>query len=80
MHTRSKEGTFRGLGTGCDIPTKGKKGYVDFKRVVWHEAFKKLLETLPDHSQVGCWTECGDKITWQLFPGVIILSSDYEEQ
>jgi hypothetical protein len=53
---------------------------VDYKRIVWHEAFKKLLETIVEYSIVGCWTACGDDITRQLFPAVIILSSDYEEQ
>jgi Plavaka transposase len=63
-----------------DEEEKGKKSYVDYKRIVWHEAIGKLLETIAEYSIVGCWTDCGDDIKRQLFPAVIILSSDYEEQ
>jgi hypothetical protein len=63
-----------------DEAERGKKDYVDFKRVVWHNSFLKLLETIAKYSGTGCWVECGDKIQRQLFPTVLILSADYEEQ
>ena len=53
---------------------------MDFKRVVWHAAFRILLKTIAEYSQIGCWNRCGDDILRFLFPGVIILSADYEEQ
>ena len=34
----------------------GKTGFVDFKRVVWHECFKKMLETLKySEAEGGFW-------------------------
>ena len=63
-----------------DEEEKGKKDYVDFKRVIWHESFRKLFETIHEHSISGFWVKCGDGITCQLFPMIFILSADYEEQ
>jgi Plavaka transposase len=63
-----------------DEAERGKKDYVDFKRVVWHNSFLKLLESIAKYSVTGCWVECGDKIQRHLFPTVLILSADYEEQ
>ncbi|KAI6012112.1 hypothetical protein BKA83DRAFT_4466503 [Pisolithus microcarpus] len=56
-----------------------KTGYVNFKRVVWHEAFTKLLEKVAELSKVGYLYECYDKVLRWLFPVVLILSADYEE-
>jgi len=80
----------RGVGGGCvigwlpilvdDEEEKGKKDYIDFKRVVWHDSFRKLLETVREHSHLGFWVKCGDGITRHLFPMILILSADYEEQ
>jgi len=53
---------------------------VNFSRVVWHESFRKLLESIEGYSFVGCWQECGDKIQRFLFPFIFVLSADYEEQ
>lgn len=63
-----------------DEEQKGKKDYIDFKRVVWHESFRKLLETVCEHSITGFWVKCGDGITRHLFPMIFISSADYEEQ
>ncbi|KIK02915.1 hypothetical protein K443DRAFT_96073, partial [Laccaria amethystina LaAM-08-1] len=63
-----------------DEGEKGKKGYVDFKQVIWHESFHILLESIQEYSKVGCWVECGDGVQRHLFPMVFILSADYEEQ
>jgi hypothetical protein len=59
---------------------KGKKEWVNFKRVVWHESFYKLLETIEVYSAVGYWVECGDGIARHIFPLILILAADYEEQ
>jgi hypothetical protein len=53
---------------------------VNFSRVVWHESFQRILESIEGYSHVGCWKECGDKVLRFLFPFVFALSSDYEEQ
>ncbi|KAJ7509461.1 hypothetical protein B0H11DRAFT_2168801 [Mycena galericulata] len=39
-----------------------KPAFSNFKNVVWHAAFWKLIESLVHHSKVGSWTECGDKV------------------
>ena len=57
-----------------------KTTFVNFKKVVWHEAFRKLMETFATYSKTGYWFTCGDSVTRHLFPLVLILSADYEEQ
>ena len=58
----------------------GKTGYVDFKRVVWHDSFRKLLASIRDPSKIGYSIECADGITRHIYPAILILSADYEEQ
>ncbi|KAG1826384.1 hypothetical protein DFJ58DRAFT_719975 [Suillus subalutaceus] len=57
-----------------------KKKYVDFKNAVWHTLFYQLLASVAKHSNTGYWFECGDGIQHRLWPLVLILSADYEEQ
>jgi Plavaka transposase len=63
-----------------DSGETGKKNYVNFKKVVWHEAFRKLLETIATYSKTGYWFDCADAVKQWLFPLILILSADYEEQ
>ena len=63
-----------------DAEESGKKGFVNFKRVVWHESFKVFLRKVAEYSKLGYWQKCGDKQNRRLFPIPAILSSDYEEQ
>ncbi|KAH9476946.1 hypothetical protein JR316_0010862 [Psilocybe cubensis] len=63
-----------------DEHEKGKKGYVDFKRVVWHDSFKKGLESIAQYSKTGYWAKCGDQKTRYMFPFVFLFAGDYEEQ
>ncbi|KAI6017728.1 hypothetical protein BKA83DRAFT_4058855 [Pisolithus microcarpus] len=56
-----------------------KTGYVNFKRVIWHEAFLKLLEKVAELSKVGYLHESYDGVLRWLFPLILILSADYEE-
>ncbi|KAI9464204.1 hypothetical protein HD554DRAFT_2026564 [Boletus coccyginus] len=58
----------------------GKPAWTNFKAAVWHESFKVILETIATHSKTGCWVTCWDDVTRRLFPRVLILSADYEEQ
>ncbi|KAK7001923.1 hypothetical protein R3P38DRAFT_2540149 [Favolaschia claudopus] len=58
---------------------KQNKKHTDFKNVVWHTAFRKLLESLVHHAKLGSWTKCGDDILRWLFPVLLILAADYEE-
>ncbi|KAH9885840.1 hypothetical protein C8Q73DRAFT_659190, partial [Cubamyces lactineus] len=57
-----------------------KTGHVDFKRAVWHEAFRKILEPLRQRSHTGEWFICADEKERCLCPFIAILSADYEEQ
>ena len=59
---------------------KGKLDSTTFKRVVWHQSFQRLLESIRLHSQMGCSVVCGDGVERLLFPFILILSADYEEQ
>ncbi|KDQ51821.1 hypothetical protein JAAARDRAFT_62330 [Jaapia argillacea MUCL 33604] len=71
-----------GVGGGCvvgwlpviheDPAESGKAGFINFKRVVWHESFYELLKTIVELSRIGFWCF--------LFPLILILSADYEEQ
>ncbi|KIK17106.1 hypothetical protein PISMIDRAFT_112092, partial [Pisolithus microcarpus 441] len=44
-----------------------KTGYVNFKRVIWHEAFLKLLEKVAELSKVGYLHESYDGVLRWLF-------------
>jgi hypothetical protein len=57
-----------------------KKSFVNFKNAVWHESFLKLLEAVIVHSKSGYWFECWDRVQRLLWPLILILSADYEEQ
>ncbi|KAG1897928.1 uncharacterized protein F5891DRAFT_1241093 [Suillus fuscotomentosus] len=57
-----------------------KKNYVDFKNAVWHTSFYQLLASVAKHSNTGYWFECRDGIRRHLWPLIIILSVNYEEQ
>ncbi|KAG1847780.1 hypothetical protein C8R48DRAFT_554850, partial [Suillus tomentosus] len=54
--------------------------FVNLKRVIWHEAFLKLLELVAQYSKSGYSHNCYDKIMHWLFPILLVLSADYEEQ
>ncbi|KAF6751895.1 hypothetical protein DFP72DRAFT_991199 [Ephemerocybe angulata] len=56
------------------------KDFADYKRVVWHGCLGKFLESIFHHGKEGCWVRCGDGIERWLFPLILILSADYEEQ
>ncbi|KAG1863490.1 hypothetical protein C8R48DRAFT_748092 [Suillus tomentosus] len=57
-----------------------KKKYVDFKNAVWHTSFYQLLASVEKHSKTGYWFECAGGIQCCLWPLILILSADYEEQ
>ena len=58
----------------------GKQDYADFKRAVWHKSFYELLATIRELSKIGYHIECADGVVRHLFPAILILSADYEEQ
>jgi Plavaka transposase len=57
-----------------------KQDFVNYKRVVWHRAIHLVLESVIEVSMTGYWLMCGDGVQRWLFPVVLILSADYEEQ
>jgi hypothetical protein len=63
-----------------DAAESGKAKYVNFKRVVWHDSFRKLLASISELSKIGFHIECADGVTRHVFPAILILSADYEEQ
>ncbi|TFK20674.1 hypothetical protein FA15DRAFT_719445, partial [Coprinopsis marcescibilis] len=63
-----------------DADKSGTRRFADFKRVVWHEGFEKILESIVDYSKTGYFFQCGDGVERRVFPLVMILSADYEEQ
>ncbi|KAG0692969.1 hypothetical protein DFH29DRAFT_985615 [Suillus ampliporus] len=63
-----------------DSDQDGKLSYTNLKHVVWHESFSILLVTIMLLSATGFVHECYDGIQHWLFPLILILSADYEEQ
>ncbi|KAK0471836.1 hypothetical protein IW261DRAFT_1571498 [Armillaria novae-zelandiae] len=85
----------QGVGGGCVIgwlpiikeeaKHKDKSYYADFKRAVWHKAFESILLPIKGKSKFGAWVQVagGTETTpchLYLFPTIMILSADYEEQ
>ena len=58
----------------------GKRGYANFKRVIWHDSFYELLDSIRVHSKTGFFIMCADGIVHHLYPAILILSANYEEQ
>ncbi|KAG1888189.1 hypothetical protein F4604DRAFT_1877352 [Suillus subluteus] len=63
-----------------DSGEDGKLTYTNLKRVIWHESFFKLLESIIIYVKTGFAHECHDHITRWLYPLILLLSADYEEQ
>ncbi|TFK18308.1 hypothetical protein FA15DRAFT_603515, partial [Coprinopsis marcescibilis] len=63
-----------------DADKTGTRKFADFKRIVWHTAFEKMLQSMVQYTESGFFFQCGDNIERCVFPLVMILSADYEEQ
>jgi hypothetical protein len=63
-----------------DSAETGKRGFVDFKRVVWHKAFYEILESIEKYAELGFSLDCGDGVRRKIHPFILIVSADYEEQ
>ena len=78
----------QGFNTSCsfgaqvkdDPKHKKNREWVDFKKVIWHACFRKMFESISEYSKTGCWVKCGDGVERQIFPRILILSADFEEQ
>ncbi|EIW77149.1 hypothetical protein CONPUDRAFT_62326, partial [Coniophora puteana RWD-64-598 SS2] len=63
-----------------DDKYKGTTEWANFKNIVWHKLFKKLFESLGGYAKTGFWFElCDGSLMW-LFPIILILSANCEEQ
>ncbi|KAF6755045.1 hypothetical protein DFP72DRAFT_1123733 [Ephemerocybe angulata] len=90
LPTKIRNGT--GLGGGrivgwlpvledADDPLNAAKpAFIDLKRVIWHKSWTYLLETLKMKAQNGEYIACGDGRVRRLYPRILILCADYEEQ
>ncbi|KAG2034885.1 hypothetical protein BDR03DRAFT_869165, partial [Suillus americanus] len=63
-----------------DASKEGKLRCTTLKHVIWHESFIKLLVNLDQYSKTGYPYSCYDNILCWLFPIILILSGDHEEQ
>ncbi|KAF8887634.1 hypothetical protein CPB84DRAFT_1749688 [Gymnopilus junonius] len=80
----------KGTGGGClvgwlpivteDAGETRKKGYVNFKHIVWHKSLYEILDSIWLHGKTGFLKTCGDNIARWLWPIILILSADYKEQ
>ncbi|KAK0464022.1 hypothetical protein IW261DRAFT_1575532 [Armillaria novae-zelandiae] len=64
---------------------KDKSYYADFKRAVWHKAFEFILLPIKGKSKFGAWVQVAGGTEMMpyhlyLFPTIMILSANYEEQ
>ncbi|KAG1739543.1 hypothetical protein EDB19DRAFT_1928076 [Suillus lakei] len=86
VHIRNGEGIGGGRVVGLlpivaeDANEEGKTGFTNLKRVIWHESFAVFLELVAQYSKTGYAHKCFDQILRWLFPILLILSADYEEQ
>jgi len=63
-----------------DSENNGKLTWTNLKRVVWHESFLKILNSIIQLSKVGFAYKTFEGIMRLLYPIILILSADYEEQ
>jgi Plavaka transposase len=47
---------------------------------VWHKAFYEIVESIEKHTELGFSLYCGDGVRRKLYPYILIVSADYEEQ
>ncbi|KAK0474499.1 hypothetical protein IW261DRAFT_1568476 [Armillaria novae-zelandiae] len=63
-----------------DPKHKGKPSWINFKRVVWHESFRKIMESVMEYSYTGyAFTLPHSGKTIVIYPFIFVLSADYEE-
>ena len=63
-----------------DSENEGKLTWTNLKRVVWHESFLKMLNSIIQLSKIGFAYKTFEGILRLLYPIILILSADYEEQ
>uniref|UniRef100_A0A8H7Y623 Uncharacterized protein n=1 Tax=Psilocybe cubensis TaxID=181762 RepID=A0A8H7Y623_PSICU len=56
-----------------------KASYVDLKRLIWHKAVHKILQSIEAPATFGAAIKCGDGKIRNIFPHILSISADYEE-
>ncbi|KAF8968588.1 hypothetical protein BDZ97DRAFT_1902889 [Flammula alnicola] len=86
VHIRNGEGVGGGRLIGWlpipkeDAQERGKKGFVNLKREIWHQAVYEIIQSIELHTKIGTSVECADNVVQQIFPHILIISADFEEQ
>lgn len=57
-----------------------KRKWVDHKRRVWHESVTEILASIRNAAAFGMPVLCGDGIRRVIYPNILIISADYDEQ
>jgi Plavaka transposase len=47
---------------------------------VWHKAFYEVVESIEKFTELGFALDCGDGVRRKIYPSILIVSADYEEQ
>jgi len=63
-----------------DSRESGKKHFVNLKCQVWHLAVFEVIRSIEALTETGYQIQCGDGVEHNIFPHILILSADYEEQ
>jgi len=58
----------------------GKRGFVNHKREIWHEAVSQIFNSIKALTEFGAPVQCADGVEHIIYPHILMLSADYEEQ
>ncbi|PPQ74821.1 hypothetical protein CVT26_005455 [Gymnopilus dilepis] len=63
-----------------DSQEASKKAFVNLKREIWHRAMQEIISSIEQYTILGTSMLCADQVERQIFPHILILSADFEEQ
>lgn len=63
-----------------DANDNKKSSFANFKNAVWHAAVGRILSSIKKLTKLGYSVKCGDGITRDIYPCMLTISADYEEQ
>jgi hypothetical protein len=47
---------------------------------VWHKAIYDIVKSVEKYAELGFALDCGDGVRQKIYPSILIVSADYEEQ
>jgi hypothetical protein len=59
---------------------KTRPDFINFRRRVYHQTMREIYRSIQSAGIDGLAVSCGDGINRVLYPGIYILSLDFEEQ